>query len=61
MLTDFLQQKRKIHNRKKYENCRSKNLTDIGEHMVRVVGQPLIKLVGRSKDKNRKIIYMHNK
>ena len=32
-----------------------------GKHIVKVVDQPLIKLVGRLKDKSSKIIYIYRK
>ena len=36
------------------------NLIGKGKNTVKVVDQPLIKQVGRLKDKNSKIIYIHN-
>ena len=41
---DFSKQKRKVHSYKK-ENNEKKNLTGKGKHTVKVVIQPLIKLV----------------
>ena len=48
----------KDHN-KKYENYKRKNI-DKDKYTVNVVDQPLIKLVGKLKDKSIKTIYIQN-
>ena len=60
MLRDFFKWKGKDHYQK-HENYERKNLTGKGKHTVKVVDQPLIKLVGSLKDKSSKITYIHNK
>ena len=40
---------------------KGKNLIGKGKYTLKVVDQPLIKLVGRLKNKICKIIYIHNK
>ena len=40
---------------------KGKNSIDKGRYPVKVVYQPLTKLVGRLKDKSSKIIYVDNK
>ena len=40
---------------------KEKNLIGKRKNTVKVVDQPLIKLVGRLKHKSNKIIYIHNK
>ena len=39
---------------------KEKNLIGKGKYIVKTVDQPLIKLVGRLKDKSSKLIYIHN-
>ena len=40
---------------------KGKNHIGKGKHTAKIVNQPLIKLVGRLKDKSSKIIYVYNK
>ena len=40
---------------------KEKNLIGKGKYTVKVVNQPLIKLVGRLNDKRNKVIYIHSK
>ena len=40
---------------------KGKNLMGKGKHIVKVVNQPLPKLIGRLKDKSSKIVYIYNK
>ena len=40
---------------------KGKNLIGKGKHTVKVVDQPLIKQVGRIKDKSSKITYTYSK
>ena len=51
---------RKCHNYK-YENYKRKNLIGKSKYTVKIVDQPLVKLVGMLKNKSIKIIYFHNK
>ena len=59
-MIEFSKQKRKGHDQK-YEKYRRKNHIGKVKYTVKVVAQPLIKLLGRLKDKSSKIIYIHSK
>ena len=50
-----------LHTEKKCQNDERKNLIGKGKYTIKVLDQTLTKLVGRLKDKSRKIIYIHHK
>ena len=52
-----LSRKEKGHNQKR-KNYESENFTCKGKHTVKVVGQPVVKLVERLEEKSCKIIFM---
>ena len=60
MLKGLLRRKEKATTRNK-RITKGKNLTGKGKHIVKVVDQPLIKLVEKLQDKRSKIICIYNK